>query len=163
MTETLELRVDGLDVGNAVKGLDLLASQTVQLILGWPLPVAVGDILVLRHTKGPPVIELQKCKDTTIEEVSIYAAPAMAIVMGGRNGAKIWRLQVEYKPKSNRLLSTNADALHCASCSGTITVAECTFAGMGDDAINVTGLYLAVEAGQARGTLILTGGRHGSI
>ena len=79
----------GLDVGNAVKGLYLLASQTVQLILGWPLPVAVGDILVLRHTKGPPVIELQKCKDTTIEEVSIYAAPAMAIVMGGCNGAMI--------------------------------------------------------------------------
>jgi hypothetical protein len=84
----------------------------------------------------------------------------MAITMGGCDGGSLQRVRVEQKPGTSRLMSTNADGLHCSSCSGDLTVTDCTFSGTGDDGINVTGLYLAVVPDEDQRTLTLTGGHY---
>lgn len=42
-------------------------------------------------------------------------------------------------------MSTNTDATHFASCSGSLRVEDSTFAGHGDDAINVHNYYYTIR------------------
>lgn len=149
----------GIDDGSSVSSVSLVGPQMLQLSLLRPLPFKAGDTVVATHGNGPHVLQMENCDDISIIDVSIHAGPAMAVTLGGCRGALIKRLKVEPKPHSGRLLSTNQDGLHCASCSGAIEVADCTFSGMGDDGINVTELYLAAETGELRNVLTLTGGK----
>lgn len=153
----------GIDVGGVVSGVRLIAPQTLLLTLKWQVPFRIGDTVVARHQAGPPVINLEFCKDFVLSNLAIHAGPAIAIAAGGCAGGTVHRVRVEQKPGSGRLMSTNADGLHCASCSGDLTIVDCTFSGMGDDGINVTGLYLAVEPDNDQQRLILSGWHHGSV
>jgi hypothetical protein len=149
----------GIDDGGSVAGASLVGPQMLQLTLKRPVPFKVGDTVVARHGNGPHALQMVNCQNLSIADVTIYASPAMAIALGGCGGVSLQNVMVQPRPGSGRLLSTNADGLHCASCSGEISVTNCTFSGMGDDGINVTGLYLAVKADKDRRTLTLTGGR----
>ncbi|PPQ28583.1 glycosyl hydrolase family 28 protein [Rhodopila globiformis] len=150
----------GIDVGNVVAGAILVAPQTLLLTLKWRVPFTIGDTVVARHQGGPSVIHLERCRDFVLSNLAIHAAPAIAIGIGGCDGGTVSGVRVEQQPGSARLMSSNADGLHCASCSGDLTITDCTFSGMGDDGINVTGLYLAVEPDKAQQRLILTGGQY---
>jgi hypothetical protein len=156
---TRAMTFHGIDPIGAVASVSLIGPQLLRLTLRNPLPLKPGDTLVARHRDGPPVIALESCQDFSINDVAIYAGPAMGITAGGCNGGSLRGVRVEPKPGTGRLMSTDADAFHCGSCSGDLTVTDCKFSGMGDDAINVTGLYLGVEPDRDRRRLTLTGGR----
>ena len=46
---------------------------------------------------------------------------------------------------SNRLITTIADATHFCNCKGLITIKNCTFENMLDDATNVHGTYARIK------------------
>ncbi len=80
-----------------------------------------------------------ECRDITLEDITVHAAPGMAVVGWGSRNFTIRHCNVV--PESGGWMSATADAMHFGACRGQITVEDSEFAGMGDDAINVHAMY----------------------
>lgn len=103
-----------------------------------------GMRLILRHVGNyRPAFHLLDCQNVSLEDVTIHAAPGMGVIAHRCRDVRFRRFAVS--PYEDRLMSTNTDATHFISCSGLIDFEDCAFSGMGDDAINVHGFYLAVS------------------
>ena len=87
-----------------------------------------------------PAILLYRAKNTTLNDVSIYAQPGMGIV--GHLSENIYLNRLRIVPKdSTRFCSSNTDATHFAACYGALEFQDCDFGGQGDDATNVHVYY----------------------
>jgi parallel beta-helix repeat protein len=108
---------------------------------------SVGMSIIARHqVYGYQSFEFNKCNDVQIENVTIFSNPGMGIMAEECHDIHISHLKVMIKPGSGRWMSCTADATHFAGCRGTLTMENCLFEGMGDDATNVrSGHYLLVS------------------
>ena len=79
--------------------------------------IQLGNITVTRHT-GMGVIA-QVCENISIENLNVI-------------------------PKTGNVISTEADATHFVNCSGIITLKNCVFENMMDDALNVHGIFTKI-------------------
>ena len=96
--------------------------------------------LFLRHqARHTPGILIDRCLDTTIENVTIHHAEGMAIV--GQNSRNICLDNIKVIPNPTRDLSVTDDAVHLSECEGKIEIKNSTFLETLDDAINVHGMY----------------------
>ena len=101
---------------------------------------AVGDYFVLRHGGHyRPAIMVKECENVTISDVNIHSQPGMGIVGHLTKDIMIDNLQVV--PEVGSVISSNTDATHFTSCSGTITIQNSKFKGQGDDCTNIHGYY----------------------
>lgn len=106
--------------------------------------INIADSLVIRHIYNyAPAIHFYRCKNVTIEDVTIHSAAGMGIIGQKVENINLYRLYV--KPSNRRPMSTNTDATHFINCSGLINFNTCYFEGMGDDATNVHGFYLRIK------------------
>jgi hypothetical protein len=98
----------------------------------------VGDAYVhLARCHGSAVLALG-CDGIRIENVTVHAAPGLAVGLVGNRGPIIVRgLQVRFVPGSNRLLTTDADGVHCQQNRSGPLIENCYFEGMADDAVNI--------------------------
>jgi parallel beta-helix repeat protein len=79
----------------------------------------------------------------------------MGLVGARSRDVTLERFRVKIRPGTRRYLSTTADATHFSGCTGTITIRDCEFEGMGDDAVNIkSGLYLTIREIQGRDTAL---------
>ena len=102
-----------------------------------------GDGLLFRHIYSyAPMIQLFGCRNVRLENVTISAGPGMGVIAHRCETITLRGLRVV--PSRGRPMSVNCDATHFISCAGRIDVRDCTFEGMGDDAVNVHGFYLLV-------------------
>ena len=100
----------------------------------------VGDYFVLRHGGHyRPAIMVKECENVTINDVNIHSQPGMGIVGHLTKNIMIDNLQVV--PEVGSVISSNTDATHFTSCSGTITIQNSKFRGQGDDCTNIHGYY----------------------
>ncbi len=100
----------------------------------------VGDYFVLRHGGHyRPAIMVKECENVTINDVNIHSQPGMGIVGHLTKNIMIDNLQVV--PEVGSVISSNTDATHFTSCSGTITIQNSKFKGQGDDCTNIHGYY----------------------
>jgi polygalacturonase len=108
---------------------------------------AVGKYVIARHqVYGYQSFEFEKCKNVHLENVNIYSNPGMGVTGDECRDISIRHLKVMLRPGTGRWMSCTADATHFAGCRGTITMENCLFEGMGDDATNVrSGHYLLVS------------------
>jgi parallel beta-helix repeat protein len=138
---------DGLDVYDSVERTELIAPQVLRVHLRREIPVPADKLLVLRHTVyGFYAFSFHRCTDVTLRNVTVHTAPGMALVAERTTDITLGRFNVRIRPGSGRLMSTTADATHFAGCSGTVTIEDCLFEGMGDDGVNIkSGLYLTVR------------------
>jgi hypothetical protein len=92
-----------------------------------------------------------------LEDITVFAVPGMAVIGWQSQDITIKRIKVV--PAEGGWMSATADAMHFGGCRGLITVEASEFAGMGDDAINIHGMYgmvtkrfddHTVEVGRAR-------------
>jgi hypothetical protein len=98
----------------------------------------VGDAYVHLARGHGSAVFAQACDGILIENVTVHAAPGPAVVLVGNAGEITVRgLQVRFAPASSRLLTTNADGVHCQQNRSGPTIEDCTFEGMADDAINI--------------------------
>lgn len=106
--------------------------------------VKVGDILVIRPFNRPyPAIFVEDSSDVLFEDVIIHDAFGMGIIAQksdtvtwrGTGGAADRTSGVIARPGAH--VTAHADASHFSNCRGQITVENCWFEGMMDDAINV--------------------------
>ena len=101
---------------------------------------ALGDYFVLRHGGHyRPAIMVKECENVTFRDVKIHSQPGMGIVGHLTKNIMIDNLQVV--PEVGSVISSNTDATHFTSCSGTITIQNSKFKGQGDDCTNIHGYY----------------------
>ncbi len=137
--------VRGLDVYDAVASTELLRPCVLRVHLKRAIRARVGELMVLRHVVyGPGALRLQSCKGVRIENVTIYTAPGMGVSASQSSDLHLEKVRVMNRPGTRRIMSTTADATHFNSCGGSIRIEKCLFEGMGDDAVNVHGMYLRV-------------------
>ncbi len=82
-------------------------------------------------------IAVNRCKDCVVEDVTVYSSPGCASSVGHSEGVIVRRLEVRFKPGENRILSTNADGVHCQGNVRGPIIEDCYFEGMADDATNM--------------------------
>ncbi len=104
---------------------------------------AVGDYFVLRHGGHyRPAVMIRECENITLRDVKIHSQPGMGVVGHLTRDIMIDNLQVV--PETGSVISTNTDATHFTSCSGTITIQNSKFKGQGDDCTNIHGYYYRI-------------------
>jgi len=110
-----------------------------------------GDVIVLRpRLRDFPAIVVQNSKDVVLEDVIVHDAKGMGLVAQCSENVT-WRGTKTVRDKTSGVFprpgayaSTQADASHFSNVKGVVTVENCWFEGMMDDAINVHSTCLAV-------------------
>jgi hypothetical protein len=151
------MATNGVDAYDIADGVSLAESQVLRIRFKRPLPLAPGHTAVLRHkVYGVVGIAIHNCSNVRLEDLRIHATPGMAIVGGGVRNVAINRVHVVPTPKTSRLMSTCADGIHLASCTGRVEIRDCLLRGMGDDGVNIHGAYLRVVRRLDARTLLLS-------
>ncbi|MBR7099515.1 MAG: right-handed parallel beta-helix repeat-containing protein, partial [Clostridia bacterium] len=103
---------------------------------------AAGNPLVMTYAgRKYPGIFIKDSKDVVLDSVRLYYTAAMGIVGQTSENISLNAITAEPRRGSGRLLSVNADATHFINCRGRISVTNCKFVQMMDDASNVHGIY----------------------
>ncbi|QBG46664.1 right-handed parallel beta-helix repeat-containing protein [Verrucomicrobia bacterium S94] len=109
-------------------------------------PPPVGSTLVVYGVHPTsrlcPAIHITNSKDIKIENVTVYDAGGMGLIVERTENIELNGMKVT--SGSDRVVSTRADATHFIGCKGLIKVENCLFEHMLDDAINVHGAYVPV-------------------
>ncbi len=135
----------GIDAYNVVRDVHLVATQVLRLRFTRSIPLSVGETVVLRHqVYRSNVFTLSKCSDVHFTDVVVNAAPGMAVLGSKCHNLAFDNFRVEPTPKTGRLMSTCADGIHLADCTGSVDIQGCAMAGMGDDCVNVHAGYLRI-------------------
>lgn len=137
----------GLDVYGSVQSTELLRPQVLRVHLTSPIAVPTGVLVALRHkVYGPGAFVNSRCRDMRFRDITIYAVPGMGLIGSVCRNITAERFRILLKPGTQRLVSATADGSHFGGCKGTISLRDCEFEGMGDDAVNIkSGLYLCVR------------------
>ena len=100
----------------------------------------IGSHVIVRHqVYGYDAFVFHGCGNVRLEDVTVHAVPGMAVIGWQSRDITIQRIKVI--PAAGGWMSATADAMHFGGCRGVITVEDSEFAGMGDDAINIHGMY----------------------
>lgn len=83
-----------------------------------------------------------KSKNLELNNINVYHAGAMALIAEKTETISLNKFNVILKEESSRVISATADATHFINCKGEITINNCRFENMLDDATNVHGTYM---------------------
>jgi hypothetical protein len=98
----------------------------------------VGDSYVHLARGYGSAVTAQGCDGIRIENVLVHASPGLAVGLVGNRGEILVRgLEVRFPSETNRLLTTDADGVHCQQNRSGPVIEDCYFEGMADDAINI--------------------------
>ncbi len=96
----------------------------------------VGNILVLQHAgQNYPAIFIQESKDITINNVNIFHAPGVGILFQNSTNLKINHFKAIPNKINNRYFSCGSAGLYISNCTKEITIDNCEFDGLLDDAV----------------------------
>ncbi len=97
-----------------------------------------GDAYVHLARGYGGAILAQACDGVQIERVTIHASPGLVVGLVGNKGEiAVRRLEARFLPKSTRLLTANADGVHCQQNRSGPVIEDCYFEGMADDGVNI--------------------------
>ena len=83
-------------------------------------------------------VTFENCKDVSLLDITVYSAAGFMFVAFPRcENFRIERYRVECPKGSNRLMASNRDGIHLLGVAGTVTIKDCYFDGLGDDALNI--------------------------
>lgn len=132
---------EGLIQFRSVKEMRLLAPGRV-LARGGARP-AVGDVYLNRNGGHyRPCILVKESEQTVLRNVHIASHCGMGVV--GHHSNNIELDHCLFLPEEGHIVSTWTDATHFTSCTGTIHIHHCRFAGSGDDCTNIHNYYSCV-------------------
>lgn len=98
----------------------------------------IGDSYVHLARGYGSAVFAQGCEGVRIEGVRIHASPGLAVgLVANRDEALVRGLEVVFPEGSDRLLTTNADGVHCQQNRVGPAIEDCIFEGMADDAVNI--------------------------
>lgn len=99
--------------------------------------MAPGDLYVQLARGGGTVFTVEKCRNCTIADSTVYSSPGCSVVSVANDALVVRGLHVRFKPGTDRLISTDADGIHNQQNIKGPLVEGCSFEGMADDAINI--------------------------
>ncbi|MBQ3747886.1 MAG: DUF4886 domain-containing protein [Kiritimatiellae bacterium] len=106
----------------------------------------VGNVYVMRNGYRPhPIVCLDRAKDTVFENFVFRDGFGMGILAQKSENVTL-RGGGCYPRDSGEYSSNTIDATHFSNCRGTVTVENCRFEGMMDDALNVHSTCLGIVA-----------------
>lgn len=123
--------------------------------LGFAAALASGDVVLARDPFRPnPAIFINRSSDILVENCVVHSSPGIGVMaqrsenvaVRGSGRAEDRRAGSFARPGCGRLTSLQADATHFSNCRGTVSVENCLFEGMSDDATNVHSTCLQIEA-----------------
>ena len=128
---------------------------------------SVGKTLVVRFSLGTgavPAFQLTSVKGLTVEDVNVYSTPADVFYCTGSNSDySFTRLNIGPKEDAPTYWGSNVDGIHLLGISGEITIDNCSFKGMGDDALNSHSRAAKVTATGTNSATIVDGWSSGSL
>lgn len=106
-----------------------------------------NNVLLITHeVRNKNTITLIGGNDITIENCIIIHGAAMGVVGMHTNNITISNLSMYRDYEGNgRMVTNNADAIHCFNCYGKIVIKDCHMEGLLDDAVNIHGNYFSVK------------------
>ncbi|MBE6777767.1 MAG: hypothetical protein E7541_00065 [Ruminococcaceae bacterium] len=104
-------------------------------------PLAVGDILVLRHNyRRHAGIFSERCRDLTFENITVHSCGGLGCLAQFCHNLTFRGMHFVPDRAAGRLVTNGRDdGMHITCNSGTVTITESTFLGLMDDPINVHG------------------------
>lgn len=118
-------------------------------------PESADTIFVTRSSRRPcPAVFVSRTEHILLEDVIVRASPGMGIIcqlsgdvtIRGSGCATDRTAGAMPREGSGRVTSLQADATHFSNCRGLVTVENCTFERMCDDAINVHSTCLRIDS-----------------
>lgn len=104
----------------------------------------VGERICFRYGLGNfhylknSAITFENCKNVAILDITVHSSAGYMIVAFPRcENFRLERYRVECPKGSNRLMASNIDGIHLLGVGGTVTMKDCFFDGLGDDALNI--------------------------
>lgn len=95
-----------------------------------------------RHNPGFFITE---SAGVALEDLHLYHTASMGVIAQLSRDISLERVCCAVRPDSGRALSVSADATHFVNCEGTVSLTDCRFTSMLDDAGNFHGIYMPVE------------------
>ena len=92
-----------------------------------------------------PAFRLFNSTDLFLSNVIVHHAGAMGMIAERCENITLDGFNVLVKEEEGRMVTTTADATHFCNCRGLITIKNCTFENMLDDAANIHGTYVRVN------------------
>lgn len=113
----------------------------------YPLRFSENDTVMSNLDGGRTVdlIFLDRSKEITISDVTVCRAVGMGIIAQICRDIEVDNFSVSDKYKDSPCSSLTADALHFVNCFGKLDIHDCKISHVGDDVINVHGMYTSVD------------------
>lgn len=109
----------------------------------------IGSIMVSKgeylQNRTSPAFRVFKSKDLEFKNVNVHHAGAMGLIAERSENITLDSFNVVLKEGSGRMVTTTADATHFCNVKGLVTIKNCTFKNMLDDATNIHGTYVRVN------------------
>lgn len=104
----------------------------------------VGEILTMTHEdRRKTGFLLEEDTDTSFENIRLIHIGAMGTIANRCHNLYFNNFSMYLDGETgDRIVTINADSIHCFHCTGKITVEHCRFENMLDDALNIHGNYL---------------------
>lgn len=122
----------------------------------------VGNRICLRFTSATyaaPLFNISGAESLVLSDVTVHGCPgAVCIATGGNRDWLVDRMRVVPPEGTDMLFSSNQDGFHIKSMRGSLTMRDCTFIGLGDDALNTHSLMGRVESVGTNTVSVLTPG-----
>lgn len=123
------------------KGTDLVVKGGL-----WMKPQKRGTHVVFEHeSRATGTLVALRCDNFTLDNFRILNGSGMGIIPICCHNVTINKLLFTYDEKSHGFISNAADGLHTFACSGALTMTDCVFEGMIDDALNIHGNYFLLQ------------------
>ncbi|GGK33789.1 alpha-1,3-galactosidase A [Yeosuana aromativorans] len=99
------------------------------------------------HGKNRNIVgfRVYKSKNLVLNNINVYHSGAMALIAEKTETISLNKFNVILKEGSTRVISATADATHFINCKGKISMDDCRFENMLDDATNVHGTYMICD------------------
>jgi len=110
--------------------------------------LGAGDRFAFTGRKAPSgqAVVLKQCTDCRVDGVTVYSAPVLAFLPEDCDGLTFRGCVIDVPPGSGRLISANADGIHCKSNKRGPLIDSCRFGRNGDDSFTIVQLAQAVLA-----------------
>jgi hypothetical protein len=141
-TKQYNMPEKGIYAEELKKGLIRISTKMDKLPPLGSVMVTKGEYL---QNRTSPAFRVFKSKDLEFKNVNVYHAGAMGLIAERSEDITLDSFNVVLRKGSGRMITTTADATHFCNVKGTVTIKNCTFENMLDDATNIHGTYVRVN------------------
>ena len=122
--------------------LAALGGRIVRLGFDRIVDLSIGTPVAVLHTRQSNGIIFGQCSDIELRGIHLHTAPGFAFAGTGVLNLTMDGCSVAPPAGSKRLISSTADGFHFWGSRGKFRITRTTFAGVGDDCMNVHGFLL---------------------